>query len=216
MKNNIWTLVLPVVLTCSSAQAVTTVGVSNLQTGDTSDRAIIDNGNNFIALGAGSLAVGYFDTFTVGADFTGANRNELLTDFQQFSTTTQSFQNASNAVGFFDVEFSDTVGAGSPFIGETLYTVIGNAATLGASTEFLVFEHTGKEFEEEQGGIGALGGVVRPDGGALMLGSDAGTMVHPLSPGVGTYQFAVVPVPEPSSTALLGLGAFAFVLRRRR
>ncbi|MBT8043402.1 MAG: PEP-CTERM sorting domain-containing protein [Verrucomicrobiae bacterium] len=35
-------------------------------------------------------------------------------------------------------------------------------------------------------------------------------------PGYDTIQLAVVPIPEPSSIALLGLGAVAFAFRRRK
>lgn len=194
-----------------------TVTISNLGDPVTADNAIIDNSGNFIALTQGSIGVGYFSSFVVG-DFSSATRSALLSDFQQFDSS-KPFANGDGAVGFFNATYDASIPfeGTSPFEGQTLFTVIGNESSLGSSTEFGVFRHDGQLFAEEDGaGNGGVSGSVRSGEGTLLLGSDAGIKSHPLGATVGTFQLAPVTIPEPSSTALLGLGSVALLLRRRR
>ncbi len=219
MKHTIVSLLF---LVSGIANAVTTVTVSNLDNVDTSDRAIVDNGGNVIALNAGVVAVGYFDSLVSPAQFSSTNRAALLTDFQQFGVSdTSGFQNPFNVDGFFSASFNGSIpkpsngGVPSSFIGKTLCTVIGNASTLETSTDFIVFRHDGEEFEAETAGVGGNSGLVKPTDGTLLLGTDNGTITVSSSD-VGSYRMAAIPVPEPSSMALLGLGGVVLLLRRRK
>ena len=202
-------------LTTLSASAVTTISVSNLDTTDTSDSAIFDSEGNVIQIGEGSIQVGYFDTFTTSEDFSGSTSSSLLDDFVAFGSTTSAFDNSFNVDGFFSADFIDTINTGDVIIGQTLFTVIGNNNTLSNSTDFLVFRHDGTEFAEEVAGIGAASGVVRVGSGTLLLGTNTGdTIVNGFA--VGSFTQIALPVPEPSSTLLIGLAGIGMTLRRRR
>jgi len=213
MKTNIAYIFLA--LSSANLCAVTTVNVSNLDEVSTDDRAIVDNSGSVIALSTGSIQVGYFDTFVSLGDFGTANRNELLADFQEFSTTTENFANTFNAPGFFSVQFDETINDLDPIVGKTMHTIVGNGLTLATSTDFVVFRHDGELFAEEVAGVGGNSGLVRPTDGTLMLGAENGDITV-LGTLVGSYRMALVPIPEPSSAALLGLGGLALLMRRRR
>ena len=203
--------------TIGIANASTTISVSNLDTADTFDRAIVDNSGSIIAVGGGVVSVGFFETLSTVGDFGSATRTTLLDDFEQFgSSTSTGFQNSFNAEGFFSASFTDTIAdVDSVFVDETLFTLIGNGDTLASSSEFLVFRHDGEILQPEVAGIGGNSGLVRPGDGTLLLGQDNG-VIDVLGMQVGSFSTAIVSVPEPSSSVLLGLGGLAFVLRRRR
>ena len=204
-----------IALTTLTASAVTTVTVSNLQSAGADDSAILDNAGNIILNGSGSVQVGYFDTFMTQSDFSSSTINSLLGDFISFSGASTNFSNSFGVDGFFTSEFTDTITPGDDIIGETLFTLVGNNSTITGSTEFLVFRHDGVLFEEEVAGVGVASGLVQSGQGTLLLGAE-GAPVTVAGTQVGSFTLTALPVPEPSSTLLIGLAGIGMTLRRRR
>ena len=91
-----------------------------------------------------------------------------------------------------------------------------SAYTGGAATFVLVdTELFGGTYANNGGGFGTIGTIVAPTGFTATLDQS----MFDGDPGdgfTGEITLTIAPVPEPSSTALLGLGGLALILRRRR
>lgn len=196
-----------------------TTSTGNLLVGNPTERPVVDNSGNPIALGSGSVAVGYFGSFS-DAQITGAGDfTALLADFQQFGDATASgFQNGFNAPGFFSLAADSPLpqGGGSDFTGKNVYTVIGNASTLAASTHLAVWKGTAVIGEENGAGLGSVNSNVTPGSGSLLFGGDFGSINVGVGPTFTNGIQLSAPIPEPSSMLLLGLGGLGFLARRKR
>ena len=196
-----------------------TTATDNLLTADPSETPVLDNTGSVIALGAGSVAVGYFGSFTDG-EVTGASDfAALLADFQQFGTSSASgFQNLFNAAGFFSLSTDASIPeGGNAFTGNNVYTVIGDAATLAGSSFLAVWKGSAVFTQENAVGLGSVSTSVTPGSGSLLLGSDGGAINVGVGPTfTNSIQLAAAVVPEPSSMFLLGLVAIGFMARRKR
>lgn len=190
----------------ASSSATVTIGTNNI-TGASSGVAVVDNSG---AVVAGSVAIG---SFLGGVDF--ENIGSSFTP----NGSTPAF-GLNGGLGFFNQQF----GAGTntetsqdssdPFTGSPVYLVIGNSATFGNSTDYIVY-NTGSVWPSEDGSSQAalpaysLIGKV-PDYGFLTPRTDDGGFSG-ITDGV---TFGVIP--EPSTSLLAGLAGLALVLRRKR
>jgi hypothetical protein len=92
-----------------------------------------------------------------------------------------------------------------------VYTVIGNAATLGDSSQFLVFKHS-TTFSPDPATSGPA--FLKAGQGTLILGQ-FGFFTANIGQGV-VPAFSTVPlIPEPSAALLSLLGAVGLLRRRR-
>jgi len=154
----------------------------------------------------GVVAIGTYGPSdpAIGASFT---KSQITTGFTQLGQNT--LDSTSDLAGYF--KFNLTVNIENSFNTLPVFLVIGNGNDLASSTEFLVWKATsnpdGNTFVEDNpfGGPGTI--QLNNATGSLFAGEFDST-VFKLE--------AAVLVPEPSSTALLGLGGIALLLRRRR
>lgn len=93
-------------------------------------QAIVDSANIPIPIGEGFISVGYFSTFTSGTNFGTLTGADIAGDFNSFGS---SFQFGSTGFPGFYQEVVDggRVGSSSGFLGQNVFTVIGNASTTG-------------------------------------------------------------------------------------
>jgi len=152
-------------------------------------------------------SVGYF---SAGTNFATDSAATLKTEFTIFgSTSTTWFRNGlMNASITASLPANDT-----SYTGKTIYTVVGDAATIANSTIFAIFS-AGVTFPTVDGtGTGLATDVTSVAGNVVY-----GTLMTPnTQPTGGTFTQGVkmTSVPE-SSTALLGaLGALGLLRRRR-
>ncbi|SKA79980.1 PEP-CTERM protein-sorting domain-containing protein [Prosthecobacter debontii] len=108
---------------------------------------------------------------------------------------------------------------GSDFIGESIYSIIGNAATLADSTELLIFKHSGL-FQEDSPFFNASAIIDLSSGNATLLwGSSTAHSGNYFGEGIqAAYSTAGASsmVPEPSRLLFLLISSLGLLLRRRR
>lgn len=205
------TLCLVCVLSASSALAQTTVTVSTFNTA-ADFLALTDNAGELILNGDGSFAVGTFaspseiaNSFAVG---------NLLTDFNAVSNESPTTF-GSPIDGIFNAAVSASIPAGSALIGQPIFVVVGDSATLADSSSFAVFA-TPETFEAEVNGIGSE--TVNLFGNIAAADVIVGSLEGPISvgPASSTATVAFAAIPEPSSALLAGLALVGGLVRRRR
>lgn len=201
-----------------------TVSLSNLGSNPFMSLAIAYNGTDTAASG-GIASAGYFmtlsdvDVVALSGDLN--NIPTLIADFQvvTFTTLDSAFGGAILGSGLFDL--NDTVSLpNATLAGKGLYSFLGNASTLAASDQFLLWDNTDV--------IDAEDSVTRPDANSLQMATEgipliagANTNVTidftniggPSDSSVPAIQLAVIP--EPSALLLSALGTL-FLLRRKR
>lgn len=223
MKLNLLALAF-VALPLLTAQASNTVVTNFTTVAATKPNAhpvMLADGATLIPSGSGTVATGFFSLAdgAITAISTPAAWTTALGSFQQFGTTgTVGGASALNNAGLYKLTAGQANLAGSAFDGKNIYTVIGNGASLAASTQVLVFKSTSTfAVDPTPEGTGPFLGT--PPAGSLLLGSfgtpgafyPAGLMANITS----TPAVAVNLVPEPA-TALLGVLSLGFGFIRRR
>lgn len=176
---------------------------------------VYDNSGTLLALNTGYVGIGTFliSNASIASISTAGG---LETAFTQFGTASD-FNIVSGA---FSDSTSDNVNTPFTYTGNNVYIVIGNAASIATSTEFLVWDSGVAFFDTAPNGgpsdvlldVGAIGSE-------LVIGrDDLYTFDHSGDGGSATeaaFSTSAL-IPEPSSTAMLGLGGMMLLLRRRK
>ena len=194
------------------SSAVTTATVRNF-TSFTNGLPTLDNNGDPIS---GSYAVGYFD-----ADFDFNQEGTAIRDgFNQFGSELNNFVFTGLIGAPNSTEDTIPKEGGSPFTGQNVTVLFGDAATLAESTLFGVFV-TGTVFQDEnQADLGVAPADVVPGNGEVVYGLLTTPTSQP--PENASLDFAegiqlvAVPIPEPSTGILTAIAGLALVARRRR
>ncbi len=197
-----------------NAQAVI-IQVDNYNFNDTN--LVTANNGERLTSSTGVVALGHFGNLddsqitALGA----TSISNLLTSFSQvggdvaFSATSGYFSSTVTA---------DFTGVDASAVGKGAFLVIGNNTSLSASTELLVYR-----FKDDFAGQPTFGpsSVNLVNGkGTLLIGGFGNHNLdndnNTATPDVPAFNLVSIPVPEPSSAALLGLGGVALLLHRRK
>ncbi len=198
-----------------SAHAATAI-VTNVVNGP--GDTIYQNPDASLSTG-GIVTIGYFNAgFDVAANASVTNAGILIDNFTIITSALTGSNSPSLGgafAGFVEQENTTSMGTitdGNPLLGRTLYSFIGNDATLGGSNAYALVQ------------LDVIGNDVpfefsynsNPEGRTILIGSQGefegnasgfGVAVHP------TVQLQLIPEP---SVALLGaLGGLALLRRRR-
>lgn len=197
---------------CSSIQAATYT-VQNSGTPADDPRFADSNGNLFI----GSTGAATFGYFVNDAAVTGAVDAATLfdSDWEEFGSNEDVF-NATDPVvgdGLFSIQGTSL---DTSFNNKNIYLVVGNNSTLSLADEFFIFKFTETFQSVETSGTPTVD-FTNSTSGTVLVGNPGPLVDTGFFTDVPTFRTeSIAAVPEPSSTALLGLGTVGFLLRRRR
>jgi len=211
------TLILSTSAVLTALSSGYTVSLQNFNAGDATAVPIVDNTGTPIPAGGGFIGAG---TFATAPTSVTESRDITL-----FGSGLNGFSNGlvgpdGVLAGFFSNSFSDPIpeGTTTPPVGERLYVVMGNGATLADSTQFAILD-TGQTFgTENAAGSGGLDVILT----SSSLNPEAlavGTVLESYDyTGVATFDEAIqlAPIPEPSTSLLAALAGLGLVARRRR
>lgn len=219
MRSFFSTLGFAFILGCASWSSVNAASVliTNV-TYDGSTNAIVSSGG--IALENVYVGVGYFsgldDSQLQNLD---AISFDLVTSGAAFEALAESSSWWSFGAGALEGNAQAPILEGSPFIGESIYSIIGNAATLAESTELLIFKHPGT-FQEDSPFFNSSATIDLSSGnGTLLWGSSTAYSGDYFGEGVQAAYSTVGAssmVPEPSRMLFLFAGLVGLFMRRRR
>ncbi|MCP5538107.1 MAG: PEP-CTERM sorting domain-containing protein [Akkermansiaceae bacterium] len=199
-----------------SANAGVVTG-TNIIDGVGGDIVITDNAGNAIAVGTGFVALGYFNVAdsVVTAGATAAGMTSTLAGFQ--SIVSGSFEDEGMYLKSFDYG-KGTLDAQN---NKTLYSLMGNGADIASSNQFILYRHD-DVIDADGSAPGVDDNQMIVNDGSLLFGTVGGaktvdaTNLLSNDNYTGSSSFAMSVVPEPTTTALLGLGGLALILRRRK
>ena len=179
----------------------------------------IDTNNNQV--GSGFVGVGYFTISDANIQI--SNASSLATAFQRLGNTGSTSYDLNNGYfmnGAFEHAATGSIDAGSNFIGQFAYVVVGNATTLAASTEAFIYKTT-FQFAQDPTSPVSLNFIATTPAGTTLLG-ETGITYTPYFSGAGsvagnqvTTAFRLEAIPEPSTTLLAAFGIIALLRRRR-
>ena len=173
-------------------------------------QSVVDNAGNAIDGGFAGIGLisdeGALSTLSSGADLAGL--------FTPFDGATGAINNIPFS-GTYSVQSQGNVlldAAGSPFANQSIYLVLGDGADLASSSNAAVLK---------VGTFGAaeptLATIIVTDGAEVLLGDYT---THTLNPGPvpnrNNPALALVGIPEPSSSLLIGLAGLTLLIRRKR
>lgn len=202
-----------------------TITVNNIMAPSPTNTITNSTGTRLIST-ASVVGVGYFASLSdvqLGS-LSPITFGQVASDFQVFGTTSP-LEVPFSVAGTYQFDSIAPILTGSPFIGKNIYTLIGNASSYAASTEFLIYKHSGL-FGEDSPTFSAIANVNRAeeiasgvDQTKLLWGS-FGVFSHDigdLNGATPSYSTAAAPVvPEPSISLLGLLGLACTIMRRRR
>lgn len=164
----------------------------------------------------GSIALlGFYSTSVNAATFSGyTSAAQFLNNFTQLSSTTVG--NGTAAAGTFAGGGTITTATGSVYDGKQLFYVVGNAATIAASTQMGVFTKNTWIIPSNPTGptpttFNTDINQVSNDAASILFGT---FLANGGSYGADAYKLATV-IPEPGTGSLLLLGGAALVALRR-
>jgi hypothetical protein len=195
--------------------------ISTSNGGDVASLLAIAYNNSTLASG-GIAAAGYFGSLTdvqvLALSMDIANIDQLTADFLVVGSTTLD-SNVPNA-GVYAGDFNPVTLPNASKSGNALYSFLGNEATLGASTEWLLWKHTDV--------IDAQDTITQPDSNSLVVGTEGtmlisgGTFTSSIDfdgagsdPAVPVNAIRLAAVPEPSTLLLSALGVLGLLRRKR-
>lgn len=163
---------------------------------------------------SGTVQIGYFNTLT-DATIPGASLDAIVADFVAFG--------ASNVIGdlaqgAFDTEKSLSTAEGSPFIGKSIYVLIGSGNTLATSAYYGIAKDN-DTIPQDNPASEALVNLTEAANTTWLVGSLGESKA--INDGIFSGNFATLNlapsevIPEPGS-ALLMLSAVGMMVRRRR
>ncbi len=170
---------------------------------------VLDSTLAAIGVGSRGWSVGYFSP---GFDFANATTATIQANFVIFGTTSNVF--ATN--GLFNAGIVATLPAyDATYTGKTIYTVVGDAPTVGASTCFVIFT-ANVVFPV----VDALGNGFAHSTTATAANVVYGALATPaILPLQVSYpqgvEMLAAAVPEASGMLLGAIGSFALLRRRR-
>jgi hypothetical protein len=179
--------------------------------------ALKDSSGNAVTLGTGFIAAGYFNNLS-DSDIQNVIFSSTLDDnFVVYGSSGTVGDAGFSGFINFSTGTQPLINNGDPIIGNNVFWVAGNGSSLADSDSVIVFK-SNEVFAAETPPTGTTFAFNPGDNGSYLLGSETGTVFIPeASASVNAIQMAsVTAVPEPSSTARLGLGSVALLLRRRR
>ncbi len=188
------------------------LSIQNTSTLSDPDLPILAANGSLLGDTSSTLRLGFFNSFTDSAvsNFSGSDASALLADFITFGSSPQTITRELGENGFTNNTFIEDLVNGGPdptWTGIMPYLLVTN----NSDSEYGVFKFNDAIGEEDNFGSGSLGLQLSTGEGAILLGSNGGSI---RSPANFTNSFMLIP--EPSSTILLGLGAVAFITRRKR
>ena len=195
----------------TSVASAFTVSTSNVEGSASSSEVlpVTDESTSLIPTGSGIVAAGFFSTLTDSQ----INATNIGLDFQIHGSASFAASSFGNPDGVFNLSgLGGTISDGSPFIGETVYIVIGNGPDLSSSSQFAVW-NSGNMFAKTEDIPTTSVGVTPSNQSQLVFGSIGGSAT------TGGTEFdnslVLSSIPEPSVT-ILGLLGMLGLLRRRR
>lgn len=207
---------LAIAASVSSAQAGVVSG-TNIIDASGNDIVITDNTGAAISVGSGFISLGYF-TIDDSAVVMGSTAGAFLSTIGNFQSITMG---GFGDEGLYVVTEDYGKGALDAQSGRTLYTLIGNGSNSGNSDQFVLYQHDDK-IDADGASPGTDDNQLNPNDGSLLFGTVGGPKTVDATNFLSddnymvNSSFAMTVVPEPSSTALLGLGGLALIIRRRR
>ena len=142
-----------------------------------------------------------------------AGLNALLADFIAFGSTTTVGGQGAGFEGIYDLPAQAPLAAGNPLVGKSIYTLIGNNASLAASTDLAIVQDNAA-FDVDAPLFNTAASLLEGTN-VYRFGNGSGPSLTANSVFPAAASLQLSPIPEPMSAALL-LSGLALVVRRRR
>jgi hypothetical protein len=174
-------------------------------------------GTQPMAAGSGVVAIGSFSITDAEIQALAAaqNRTGLLAAFTQFATSAVVGDGGGfNTAGLYGKDYSAPLNTGNALIGRNIYTLVGDQAALGGSSQMAIFKSTATFPEDNPVGVATAN--LTDAGTTLVVGTSVPGAVVPGVPGTFNGAALAVVVPEPTALLTCLLGVFGMAIRRRR
>ncbi len=220
MMNTRWVAATAAFLVLSDASPAAAIRVYNYSDDGLAAAPIASYSGVLLTTGSGAIAVGAFATLTDSAlsqaMTSPAAWAAVLADFIAYADTKANPIKIGDGVGIsglYDADKGQPIPAASPLVGRTIYTIIGNGATLETSTQMAII----KEAEVFSADAPVFQATANPSeqGSTIILGSLGPAVAIPELG--GSFAVLRLSIPEPGvvSLGLIALGTVCGCRRRR-